>query len=321
MRVLVALPVLACAAALAACGGGTDDEASSAADAGHARRIDAQSTTSAASGTTGTPADLCTPGLHALPAAGGGLLHVGAGTGRRPLLLAFHGAGGEAHGTRAYYDLERASDRDGALVAYPQAVSDRFWQLRPDQPADVQQIRELLTALTALPCVDPARVTATGVSNGGGFAARVGCDLADLVAGVAPVAGGYRSLGLCRPSRPVSVLEVHGLADPVVPYGGKPPDRKGAVRRFLTGWVARDGCGTRAARSTPCRGVTRLRYRGCDGAVRVAHLRLAGTDHGWPGGDWRAAGFGRAVPGRDPTGLDTTREVWRFLRAARTPGR
>ena len=52
---------------------------------------------------------------------------------------------------------------------------------------------------------------------------RLACERADLVAAVAPVAGTHWASGVpCNPSRPVSVLQIHGTADPVVPFDGGP---------------------------------------------------------------------------------------------------
>ena len=74
-----------------------------------------------------------------------------------------------------------------------------------------------LDQLEAAACVDAARVFVTGVSNGGGPTARLACDLSGRLAGVASVAGGYRTLRPCTPERPLPVLEIHGTADAGLP--------------------------------------------------------------------------------------------------------
>src|SRR6185503_7932515 len=50
---------------------------------------------------------------------------------------------------------------------------------------------------------------------------RMACESADLVAGIASLAG-MTSLdpSRCRPSQPVNILHIHGTADTVVPYVG-----------------------------------------------------------------------------------------------------
>ena len=152
----------------------------------------------------------------------------------------------------------------------------------------------------------------TGVSNGGGFAARLGCELSGRLAGVAAVAGGYRSLPACRPQRPLPVLEIHGTADHVVPYHGRPPDGAGSVDRWLGQWRRIDACPGTVWRRRIERGVSEVKWTGCAQQTVVEHLRLAGVRHGWPGGDriapppapfsatWWTWAFFRGLPGRRP---------------------
>ena len=113
--------------------------------------------------------------------------------------------------------------------------------------------------------------------------ARLACDLSERLAGAASVAGGYRSLPACKPERPLPVLEIHGTADQVVPYGGKPPDFNGAVKRWLWQWRRIDGCQGNADGWTRA-GVTEIAWRHCIAGTRVEHVRLDGQAHGWPGG-------------------------------------
>lgn len=80
-------------------------------------------------------------------------------------------------------------------------------------------VAALLDQLEGIACVDPDRVFATGISNEAFLAHRLGCELADRIAAIAPVAGGNLML-VCDPARPVSVLQFHGLADAVVPFEG-----------------------------------------------------------------------------------------------------
>ena len=232
-----------------------------------------------------------------------------------PLVMAFHGAGGTGPGMADYSGLSDTADRYGFAVLYPTAGSSRhFWSLNANMPPDdVGRIKALLPQAEQAACADTTRIYATGVSNGGGFSARLGCELAGTIAAVAPVAGGYRALDDCPDGRQVSVLEIHGTSDHVVPYNGKPPDYKGAVSGFLAGWVRRDGCDAKATHTRPEKGVLRFTHPNCDTGLAVEHLRLAGTDHGWPGASppW---------PRHNPSQLEANEEVWRFFAAHRLPG-
>jgi polyhydroxybutyrate depolymerase len=246
------------------------------------------------------------------------LMHLPRGAGGRlPLVLAFHGAYSTARDTSVYYGLSRLADQRRFAVLYPQASHGRFWELEPRQHDDVGAVQVLLDRVARAACVDPSHVYATGVSNGGGFAARLGCDLTDRLAAIAPVAGGYAPRGRCHPDRPLPVLEVHGTDDDVVPYGGSPPGRARSVSGFqsipgfLREWAALDGCHGGRKQTTPRPGVTRLVWDDCAGDTVVEHLKLAGTAHGWPGG-YSSEGKRSSSPD-NPTGLDTAEVVWDFL--------
>src|SRR3954465_1012240 len=131
------------------------------------------------------------PGAHRL---GDTLLHIPS---KPPvgLVLAFHGAGGTGDGFAGATGFSDPADDHGFAVLYPSAAAHQFWSLNDQMgTTDLDHLRALVEQALELACTD--RVFATGVSNGGGFAARVGCELEDVSA-IAPVAGGYRSLDRC----------------------------------------------------------------------------------------------------------------------------
>jgi polyhydroxybutyrate depolymerase len=244
------------------------------------------------------------------------LVHVPpATTGALPLVLALHGAGETGPDFARDTGFDRLADQQRFLVAYPSAGGKHpFWNISGNHGTrdHVEQLEKSLDALEAAVCVDPARVFATGVSNGGGFAARLGCELSGRLAGIAAVAGGYRSLPPCNPERPLPVLEIHGTADHVVPYQGRPPDGAGSVDRWLADWRRIDACSGAPLRRPIERGVAEIKWTGCAQQTVVEHLRLAGVRHGWPGGNriaappapfsatWWTWAFFRGLPGRRP---------------------
>jgi polyhydroxybutyrate depolymerase len=292
---------------------------------------------SSTAGAASSPgADVCrqapAPGSYRVQMNSGGLLRraivhvppVAAGR-RLPVVLALHGAGQDGAFFEDYSGFSVLADAEGFLAVYPYATVSGlhpFWTINDNRPGaadDVHFISDLLDSVEASQCVDARRIYATGVSNGGGMAARLACQLSGRIAAVAPVAGGYKSQPTCHPVRPVSVLEVHGTSDGAVPYGGTPPGRAGAVMPFLRAWAARDVCrgAPRARRVAPR--VLRLDWTRCADGSAVAHLEIFGGGHQLPGA---------LPPDRGQTStISTVWEVWSFLRAhvlARpypTPGR
>ncbi|HEX9006217.1 MAG TPA: PHB depolymerase family esterase, partial [Bacteroidota bacterium] len=191
-----------------------------------------------------------------------------------PLLLNFHGAGSSALQEEALSATSSKADQEGFLVAYPEGINAE-WHTGPEGEGkqDLQFVRDLIGRLDAQYNIDPKRIYATGISNGGGMVDRVGCNLADLIAAIAPVSGAYNFWKDCNPSRPLSVLAFHGLNDSVVPYeGGIPASMEPPIEQWAAGWASRDGCASSPAVTTPVQGVMVRSWPGCqDGAEVVLY--------------------------------------------------
>jgi polyhydroxybutyrate depolymerase len=313
-RLLRCAPLALGLAAIAACGG-----SSGASRAKSDPPATTTTTARAAATTVATTAQAQPPscesgGLHTVE---GGLLRMpsGATPGRTPLLLVVIPGGRGDPSDRL--GIGRAGNRQGVAVLYPTSPGSTFWQLN-DQfgISDVTAVSGLIQRQLATGCFDADRVSITGVSNGAGFTARMGCELPTTFAAVMPVAAGYRALDPCAPNARASFLDIHGTADTVVPINGKKPDRKGNVARFTTRVARRVGCSTTPRQTTPQRLVTHFTYTGCPAGIRVERYALSGTQHGWPGS--RSGPRGR--PGANPSGFSATRAVLRFIRTARRPG-
>lgn len=79
------------------------------------------------------------------------------------------------------------------------------------------------------------------------MATRLACDRADLVSAIAPVAGTLRSRVRCAPSRPVSVMQIHGTVIRWCPSAAArwwaAAAQRHPLRQALADlWRAVDGC-------------------------------------------------------------------------------
>lgn len=225
--------------------------------------------------------------------------------GRAALVLAFHGTGGSGPFMAGYSGLNGVADRSGFLVAYPSAQEDPDqWGLGEDRRGDddLAVVDAIVAEVVARGCADRRRVYAVGVSNGGGFATRLGCERSGLIAAVVSVAGAYGGLAPCRPDRPVSLLEIHGTADQVVPYDYAAP---GGVLGWVRAWAQRDGCRAGPRRSVVAARVARLDWSSCRSGTAVAHLAISDGRHQWPGAT-------PPDPG-PPSTISAAVEAWRFL--------
>jgi polyhydroxybutyrate depolymerase len=236
------------------------------------------------------------------------LLHVpfAAAGARLPLVLAFHGFGGSGIEMERETGLSTLANSAGFIVAYPIALGGR-WSIHVGvrSERDVDLARATIEYVAARYCTDASRVYAVGVSNGGSQAVHVACELSDEIAAAAFVAGDYRAADGCKPVKPVSVLEIHGLDDNVVPYRGfDEAGGAGAVFGFLNLWEALDRCAAPPTHTRVAPHMLELAWR-CATGTRVAHVKVFNFGHAWPGAD--------PPPGRLPGPGSATTLLWRFF--------
>ena len=175
-------------------------------------------------------------------------LHVppGLGPAPAPLVLVFHGGGGTGPGTERLTRFTALADREGFLVALPEGI-EKNWndgreftgsRAHRDHVDDVAFVTALIDAIGRAHAVDPRRIYATGISNGGIFSHYVAAHLSARIAAIAPVVGGIADPpeAWLRPERPVSVLMLQGTRDPLVPYhGGAVAFGRGRDHRYRGG--------------------------------------------------------------------------------------
>jgi polyhydroxybutyrate depolymerase len=225
------------------------------------------------------------------------LLHVPAST-RGALVLVFHGGGQTAAQQQEISGFDALADREQFIVAYPDAV-EKVWRdgrdllglglgINERDVDDVGFAKAVVADIAKTHAFDRARVFATGFSNGGILANRLGCEAADTFAAIAPVAGtpAKSLVASCHPSAPVGVVGIHGVADPSVPFAGNSQVEGSRATQEL--WRTLNGCSARvttASLPTIVRddtAVDRRAYQGCRGNADVVWYEIQGGGHRWP---------------------------------------
>jgi polyhydroxybutyrate depolymerase len=242
-----------------------------------------------------------------------------------PLVLVFHGGGGTARTMPRFTGFDEIADEEGFVVAYPESVNRSWNDSRQLSTADdVGFVHALIGELKGRYPIDPARVYATGISAGGFFSTRLGCDLAGDVTAIAAVAATMPEplVPVCRPALPVSVLFMHGTADPIVKIDGGPVlrDRGNAVSLVSAVRFWRDFDGTAATpvatdlpeESKDGTHVHRDAYRGGRQGTEVVVYTIAGAGHTWPGGSQYLPAL---IVGKVSANLDATTTIWQFFKA------
>lgn len=219
-----------------------------------------------------------------------------------PVVLVFHGSGGDAAGMESYTGFSRLADQEHFIAAYPQGLPIPPYSLvgipgklawSSEGPIDfgVDEalfVSNILDDLQRQYCVDAHRIYATGFSNGGDMINFLACRLAGRIAAFAPVSGNFFAQPTgCHPGRPVPMLEVHGTQD-AVPYNGIPASIDPAwplpsIPQWLQQWATRDGCTKGPVIFLHDAKVTGEQWTGCSGNATVVHYRMEGGHHAWPG--------------------------------------
>lgn len=172
------------------------------------------------------------------------------------LVIGLHGYSSTAEELDSYFGLSTEAAERGLLVALPEGTQDssgnRFWNatesccdFNDSGVDDSDYLSRLIEQVLRSYAVDPGRVYVVGHSNGGFMAHRLACEHADQVAGIMSLAGAQNSdRSACRPSRPVSVLQVHGTKDETVDFSGSTgyPSARNTVKQ----WADLNDCSGKA---------------------------------------------------------------------------
>jgi len=176
-----------------------------------------------------------------------------------PLVLILHGSGisANSYSTKIYSEIDEKSDEEGFIAIYPNGELLRFsqyykhpitflWDLyslayfsrewnrwNENNVDDVGFIRDLINHLESELNVNSSRIYVTGVSGGAMMTYRLGAELSDRIAAIAPIAGVIGGVPyssepdnsispyiIPKPINPIPVIAFNGLQDNAVPYEG-----------------------------------------------------------------------------------------------------
>ena len=209
-----------------------------------------------------------------------------------PVVIDYHGGNQSAVQEHGYSGLGPIGASRGFIVATPNGTNG-LWNFSGTEalPDDAAFTSDIALLLAFSGCSD-GRVYTAGISDGADMAVAAACRVA-AVRAVFAVAPSITPRGACT-RKPY--LEVHGTADPIVPYAGSAsgsfadvPSEPVASR--LPFWTA--GCSGPAPGASPGAG-TQVQHWGCAAGRTVQLDTVDGGGHTWPGavGPEPAAGLG-----------------------------
>jgi len=274
-----------------------------------------------------------------------------------PLVLNIHALGSNYYLQQQYSGFDDLADREKIVVAYPNGFARArvgtplsapkpLYSFNaggccanacdPDAPGvpkneapidDIRFFKELVKYIQDEMSkehnfvIDPERIYATGMSNGGFMTNRVGCEMSDIVAAIVPVAGPLmneaantaKSLQnlfpwgsdpfVCNPGRPMPVLHFHSIKDPVVPFDGSKPFGFPTVDSSIEKWCAINGVNDMPGVVTLKKAKTKCTSYGPGSSKSVTLCEMDSPSHCWPG-----QGFGQC-------GTEVgNEEIWGFMK-------
>ena len=236
-----------------------------------------------------------------------------------PLVLNFHGYGATDVQQMWYGDFRAIADTAGFIIVHPQGTllnGVTHWNVGGwtigSTVDDVGFVSALLDSLAAQYNLDASRIYATGMSNGGFMSFLLACQLSDRIAAIASVAGSMTPeiYNACNPQRPVPIMQIHGTADPVVPYEGGVWTEP--LETTLAYWVEQNQCTTTPEMMsfpdldmTDGSTVEQALYGGGTQGVEVLHDKVEGGAHTWPSSIYGGAGTNWDING--------SAEIWKFF--------
>lgn len=148
-----------------------------------------------------------------------------------PMVILLHGHGQDGETIAQHTKFDQMANREGFIAVYPDARSWagrdewRAWDtdnglIPPGADADdVSFMRQIIDRTEKDYKIDPKRIYMAGLSNGGMMSFRAAGELSDKLAAIAVVSGAM-SGNEPPPKQPLSVMNIHGTEDGIVPYDG-----------------------------------------------------------------------------------------------------
>ena len=235
-----------------------------------------------------------------------------------PLLFALHGYGSSAVFHKSYTQYEDIAEENQFIVVYPQGYmletiltnssshwNSGAWTIGSDVD-DVDFIDTVIGFVEEKENIDPDRIYSSGMSNGGFMSYHLACNLSRKIAAIASVTGSMsrETLTDCLPSHPMSILQIHGLQDFTVPYGGNNTIGMESIDDVLDYWVNFNDCNPErliAVADYPNEkgSIDFINYDSCLNDVEISLIRIPVMNHTWPA--------------LNRFNISASDEVWNFL--------
>jgi polyhydroxybutyrate depolymerase len=191
---------------------------------------------------------------------------------------------------------------------------------RPTPADDVAFLNQMLDQIATKYSVDSQRIYATGLGDGGFMAFRMGCDMSDRIAAIAPVGAAMPKTMICLPSRAVPAVLINGTEDPIVPYDGGTykPGRFSvtSAEDSAKTWAKYDRCAEKPSQEklpslqSGGKDTKVFTYVSCQSNAQVTLYSVRDGGNTWPGGEQYMV---EKEIGKTSNAINADETIWRFL--------
>lgn len=248
---------------------------------------------------------------------------------KAPLVIILHGGGGNSENAVRMTEFDRVAALNGLIAVYPAGTSRGpllTWNAghccayaMENKVDDVGFISAMIDSLVASGKADPSRVYVTGMSNGGMMSHRLGRELSNKIAAIAPVVGAVFG-DEAPPVAPMPAFIIVGAIDETVPPNGGPLQvrailgRQSAADRDVRPaieqadyWAKANGCTD--PKTTTTSASKKTEWASCTSGAPVVFHSVANNGHAWPGGK-----AGRAEAAQPTQAFNASEEIWAFFK-------
>lgn len=256
---------------------------------------------------------------------------------KTPVVIYIHGGGGNSEGSKND-GLYPYSDKYGFILLSPAGTGvlrDKLlvWNLGPylingniqthpnyaseHNIDDVVFLSKMIDEAKTNFNVDENRIYVTGISQGGMMSYRLACELSDKIAAIAPVAPPAVPMN-CIPSKQVSLMHIHGTADPCAPFLGgmsggclgTQPEPFQSAQEMVNRWLSINKCSSDSVAVYQKGNATCKSYNACADNSEVEFCTVEGMGHVWLSG-WQYLPVNKIGPVSYDISFD---QIWEFFK-------
>ena len=229
-----------------------------------------------------------------------------------PLVFDLHGTGVGPDKEAELTQLASIAKNERFLVVWPRGEYPRQYSGKPSWNANLRDskyddlafIRSLIERISELYPVNSQMIYVTGFSGGARMASRIGCEMADEIAAIAPLGGLQYPRG-CAANRPMPVITFHGENDREFAVD--------SIEHVANTWAKHNKCKSESTNPDVTKTAMLISHTDCENDADVVMYRISDSGHTWPSSP-RARDLEQKGLGKTNMKIPATKLIWEFFK-------